>query len=388
MAEQGIPMSVRRLIAEADLALLNVSEFCVVHGISRWSFYSIRKRFDSDGEAGLELRSRAPNKVPNKTPFEVEDMIVKKRKELDNDGLDAGPETIRWHLQQGWDSDGPVPSVATIWRILRARGFIVPDPSKAPNKKCKRFEADRANQVWQIDGTDHDLADGKTVKIINIIDDGSRLVPASQAHRVESFDAVWSTACAGATAVGWPERFLSDNGKANIKLEGPLAEIGVVTGHSRPHHPQTCGKVERFHQTQAKWLAKQPAVRTLDELQGLLDEFRAIYNNERPHRAIGRKTPAQRWDEMAKSGPADQPLNIDATKITRTTVASNGIVPSGLYAISVGNRYAGKQATTIITGTSAWVFIGTKLIRKLTVDPTKRVQPLHQRRGRPQRSAT
>ena len=370
----GIPMSVRRLIADVDLESLCVTEFCVTHGISRWSFYSIRKRFEVEGEAGLELRSRAPRRVANKTPADVEDEIVSWRKELEGKGLDAGPATIRWHFEQHWDRVCVVPSEATIWRILKARGFIVADPSKAPCKQWKSFAAERANEVWQIDGTDHELVSGQIVKIINIVDDGSRLNVGAQTHLTESFDAVWSTACSGAETVGWPERFLSDNGKANVKLQGPLAELGIAMGHSKPYHPQTCGKVERFHQTQTKWLAKQPPAPDLEALQDLLDEFRHIYNHERPHRAIGRKTPATVWASMPKSGPAASPLQTPAT-IAHTKVATNGIINTGSYQISVGKIHAGKTATTLITESQAHIFANGELIRRLTIDPNKRTQP-------------
>jgi len=379
-----IPMSVRRLVAEVDTALINVSAFCVEHGISRWSFYDIRRRFLASGEAGLEYRSRAPKIVANKTGPEVEEQIVKLRKELSDEGLDAGAETIRTHLLDRLDLNVGVPSSSTIWRILKSRGFIDDDPTKAPRKKYRSFQAERANEVWQIDGTTYELSTGNEVKIINVIDDGSRLNAASQAHPSESFAAVWQTVCAGGNATGFPQRFLADNGKANNKLEEPLAALGISMGHSRPYHPQTCGKVERFHQTQAKWLAARPPAATLEELQDLLDVFRHIYNHQRPHRSINRKTPAHRWAEMAKSGPAGQPLNLTArTTITHSKVAAAGGVASAGYIISIGSRYATQTATTIITGTRAHVFIGPELIRQLDINPTKRVQPMYNRKGHP-----
>ena len=167
-------MSVRRLIGEVDVWSVNVSAFCVEHGIGRSSFYAIRRRFAAEGEAGLERRSRAAELIANKTPVETENEIVRLRKRLDDDGLDAGPATIRWHLEQDWDRERPVPSEATIWRILKAGGFIVADPSKRPKRSFRSFAAERANEVWQIDGTTWALADQTEVKIINIIDDGSR----------------------------------------------------------------------------------------------------------------------------------------------------------------------------------------------------------------------
>ena len=121
-------MSVRRAIVEASLDGLNVSAFCREHGISRDRFYVLRRRFEAEGEAGLEPRSRAPGRVANRTLASVEDAIVEVRKRLTDDGFDAGPETIRWHLINRGVTN--VPSVSTIWRVLTRRGFVTPDPKK------------------------------------------------------------------------------------------------------------------------------------------------------------------------------------------------------------------------------------------------------------------
>src|SRR5689334_13206617 len=128
MAREEVPMSLRRLVVEVDVDSLNVAQFCRDHAISTWFFWDLRRRYAAEGEVALEPRSRAPKRVANKTPVAIEDLVVAKRKELDDAGLDAGPATIRFHLRRVKG----VPSEATIWRILSARGFIVADPSKAP----------------------------------------------------------------------------------------------------------------------------------------------------------------------------------------------------------------------------------------------------------------
>src|SRR5690348_5249739 len=98
MAGRDVPMSVRRLIVEIDVDGLNVRQFCREHGISTWFFYDLRRRYARDGDAALEPRSRAPRRVANRISDDVEDAIVALRKELRDEGLDAGPATIRWHL--------------------------------------------------------------------------------------------------------------------------------------------------------------------------------------------------------------------------------------------------------------------------------------------------
>jgi transposase InsO family protein len=378
-----IPMSVRRLIADVDVKKLNVTKFCKEHGIGRSSFYEIRKRVDVEGESGLELRSRAPDTVANKTPVVVEDRIVELRKSLADDGLDNGAATIWWHLTE--EECEQVPSESTIWRILTRRGFVTPDPTKS-RRVYKRFEAGRANEMWQIDGTDHTLRNGKVVKIINVIDDGSRVLAGARAHPTESKTAAFDALCVGATVWGWPQIVLSDNGKGLTALKPALAVLGVTKIESSPYHPQTCGKVERFHRTQQKWLASQPAAESIEELQILLDEFTIIYNEQRPHRSVGRRPPVKRWNALPKSGPANQPLNIDTTNIVDRRVARNGAVAANQKLISVGSRLAGETVTVITTGLTCHIFHKGDLIRTLTIDPDKRVQPIYDRPGAPRRT--
>ena len=377
-------MSVKRLIVTIDPASINVSEFCRRHGISRAFFYETRRRYAVEGDTGLEPRSRAPRSSPSKTPVEVEDRIVELRKELDNTGLDAGPATIRWHLEQhpGLDT---VPSVATIWRILTARGFITPEPRKRPNRSWQRFEADRANELWQIDGTNWVLPDDTVVKIINIVDDHTRVVIASRAHRSESTRAAQATFLAGVDRWGIPERLLSDQGRGFAGLDPVLAGLGVARSRSRPYHPETCGKVERFHQTLKHWLDKQPATHDMAGLQSQLDTFAGIYNTRRPHRSLGRRIPAEVFATAAKSGPTDRPLSPPARTSVHQGVVTGGAVRVGGIYIAVGAEHNGQTGDVITTGTRCDVFIGTRHIRTLTIDPTRRRQPLHPRPGRPRK---
>jgi transposase InsO family protein len=374
-------MSLRRTIVEVDLARLNVTEFCREHGVSTWFFYNVRRKHAADPDAPLEPRSRAPRRVANKTSPEVEDAIVAKRKELRDASLECGPATIAWHLR---DLPG-VPSESTIWRILTARGFIVADPSKAPKSAGRRFAMERANESWQLDDTGWDLADGTEVKILNIVDDCSRLLADTVAMVSCTGDRALRVVLDAGAELGLPERVQSDNAKAFREILVPaLADLGVAAARSRPRHPQTNGKVERFHQTLKKHLRGLPRAATIDELQAQLDRFGHIYNHERPHRSIGRRTPAEVWAETPKSGPSNRAL-------TAPTTTTHSIVKGGMakaasrYRITVGAAYNGTEASAVITGTTCHVFVDGHLVRKLTIDPTREHQPLHDRRGRPTR---
>ncbi len=376
-------MSVRRLIVEVDLDGLNVTKFCREHGISTWLFYQLRKRYAAEGAAGLEARSRAPKNVANRTPEWIEQEIVDLRKELDNDGLDAGAATILFHLQDRLGPGVTPPSEATIWRILTRRGFITPEPDKAPKHAYRTFAAERANECWQLDDITWELSDASEVKIITLIDDCTRLCPGLSATETVNGDSAFTAFTAAADRWGWPERFLSDNAKAyKHTLAAAVGALGVDHRHGRSRHPQTQGKVERFHQTLQKWLRAQPPAATLEELQTQLDAFCDIYNNQRPHRAIGRRTPAAVYAQTPKTGPADRPIGTP-TSIHHVTVHNGICHVNKRYSISIGARYNTQQATIIITGTSCHIFIAGRLIRHLQLDPTRRYQNLYHRPGRP-----
>ena len=340
-------MSVRRLIVELDPSTLNVTAFCREHRVSTWFFWDLRRRHAREGDAVLEPKSRAPHRPAGRTPAEIEEAIVAKRKELDDAGLDCGPATIAFHLR---DLPG-VPHESTIWRILTARGLIVADPSKAPKHSGRSYTAPRANECWALDDWGWSLADGTTVQILDVLDDHSRYAVACTAMPTCTGTAAFEVIAAAAVFVGWPQRFWSDNARAFTgTLAAALMPLGVAASHTRPYSPPSNGKVERFHQTVQKWLAKQPPAATIAQLQAQLDRFRTIYNTQRPHRALDRRFPADVWTAAPKSGPADRPLTTPTT-IHHSTIHS-GASNAGHYRISIGTAYNGQRALTIITGTA------------------------------------
>jgi transposase InsO family protein len=377
------------MIVEVSVDGLNVREFCAAHGVSTWFFYDLRRRYRLEGEAVLAVGSRAAKRVANRTPPDVEELIVALRKQLGEEGLDSGPATIRHHLglalaERG---DGRSPSEATIWRVLGRRGFITAQPEKAPKCAHRRFVAGRANECWQVDDTGWELDDGREVKIINILDDCSRVAVASVAMRTVNSERALEAILAGAARWALPERMLADNGPPyRDTLAAGLAQLGVAFGHSRLYHPQTCGKVERFHQTLKQFLAAHDPPANLAHLQALIDRFVALYNHQRPHRGIGRAIPAQVWTDTPKSGPANHRLDTP-TRIYHGTVTKTGVIEVGKHhhqpgqdrrpsMIQLGSAHRGKPATVVITGTACHVFSGGHLIRRLTLDPTRRYQRL------------
>jgi transposase InsO family protein len=364
-----------------------IEELAKAHGVHRSWLYKLLARQRREGPVGLEPRSRRPKRSPTRTASVWEERIVKLRKELHDTGVDSGAETIRYHLCKRHRST--VPSVSTIWRILKARGFVVPQPQKRPKSSWKRFAAELPNECWQADVT-HVVAGDLVFEVLNIIDDHSRLCVASRAFvRVKAPDVV-RTLHKAAQKWGYPESFLSDNGLVFSSrarhgivghLEMALLALGIASKHSRPYHPQTCGKVERFHQTLKKYLAKQEPAQTKKQLQSQLDRFCTYYNTVRPHRSIGRRTPVEAFFARESSYPRGPKVDCSGYKVRTDKVDKGGTVTlrykGRLHHIGIGAAYKGWRVVMLVAGRDIRVvgFDGSPL-RHLTLDPTKDYQPI------------
>ena len=356
------------------------------YGVSRRWIITLVQRYLAEGDQGLVPRSRRPRTSPRQTPREIEDEIVAIRKELDKDGHEAGAATIAAHLQQ---RHGASPAVSTIWRILTARGFVVAQPHKRPKSSYLRFAAEQPNERWQSDITHWQLADGTDVEILHWLDDHSRLLLASTARAVFKGLDVEASYRLIAAHYGDPASVLSDNGavytgryrrRGRVALEVTLHARGVVFTHSRPYHPQTCGKVERVHQTVKKHLATRPPATTIDDLQRQLDAFRDYYNTRRPHRALRRRTPQQAYTARPKAAASGQPLTDGHYRVRHDTIDTNGKLTlrynSRLHHIGIGRRHAGK--TVLILAHDKHIRIITTsgtLLRDFQLDPTRDYQP-------------
>lgn len=302
-----------------------IAELAKAHGVSRGWLYKLLARYSREGPAGLEPRSRRPRHSPTRIAGRWEDDIAAVRKELLSAGFDAGAATIRFHLaQQHTDA----PSVSTIWRVLKARGFITPQPHKRPKSSWVRFAAEFPNECWQADVTHVQGAGGAVFEVLNIIDDHSRLCIASRAFATTRAPDVIRTLHKAAATWGYPETFLTDNGlifgahhqhQMAGSLELELLSLGIRSKHSRPYHPQTCGKVERFHQTLKKYLARQDPPHTRKQLQAQLDRFAACYNSTRPHRAHRPPHTRRRLRRPGKGPPHRPPASTPPATASATT---------------------------------------------------------------------
>lgn len=367
----------------------SVKEVCESHGISRSWLYELIARYRELGDEGLRPRSKRPRSSPMRAPVFVEDEIVALRKELTDRGVDAGAHTIHYHLERRYRRRRrAAPSVATIWRVLTRRGFVVPQPHKRPRSSWRRFQAELPNECWQADTTHWALADGTDVDILNVIDDHSRLLVASRAFKTAKAADVVETFHLGVSERGVPASMLTDNGaiftaesrNGACAIELELLALGVDYKHSRPYHPQTCGKVERFHQTLKKWLTKQRRPATVAGLQAQLNRFAHYYNTVRPHRALNRRTPAQAFAARTKAKPRRPGITLPAEhRVRRDRVDSGGNVTlryqSKLRHLGVGRRYAATRVILLVADRDVRVINHDgELLAEFTINPTKDYQ--------------
>jgi transposase InsO family protein len=375
----------RYLVEAHVLGGRSVSELAAAHGVHRSWIYKLLARYRDGGYEALEPRSRRPRSCRHGTPPEVVEAIVELRSELQSEGHDAGAETIAYHLAQ---QKKDVPSLSTIWRILRREGLVVSQPQKRPRCSLIRFQAELPNEMWQADVTHWELSGGQHAEILNVIDDHSRLFLASEAFSTVKARDVVDVFHGAAELHGLPASFLSDNGavfsatprKGKVLLQAELERLGIAAKNSRPYHPQTCGKVERLHQTLKRFLDAQEPAATLKELQGQLDGFVHYYNNVRPHRALHGRTPLQAYSARLKARPAAVEPDTHF-RVRNDTVDAHGKVSlrymSRLHHIGLGRAHKGRRVKLLIADQSIRVITAEgELLRELTLDPSRDYQPL------------
>ncbi len=343
---------------------LSVTDAAAQYGISRRHLHRLLARYRQDGLDGLEPRSRAPLTSPQQVTDRVRDRVVHLRQALTAAGTDAGPVTIAWHQRQEGLS---APSTSTIRRILHTAGLITPEPRKRPRSSYVRFEADQPNQTWQSDFTHWRLHDGTDVEILNWLDDHSRLLLSCTAHRPVTGKSVVDTFLATIDAYGPPASTLTDNGRVYTARHGGgrnefeyvLAALNITQKNSSPNHPQTQGKIERFHQTLKRWLAARPRAATLPELHAQLDQFRNYYNTHRPHRARDGLTPAAAYAAAPKAAPAGTRPNAGHYRVRHDHVDPNGKISfrraARMHHLGIGAEHRGTAVLLLADDTTVTV---------------------------------
>ena len=320
---KSLPPSIRRQIIEFDPFAADgpsVSEFCQRLNISRPSFYNIRRRFLHEGNTALNPRSSAPKNPVRIFDQPTTEIVLRIRSRLKKEGWDNGPKSIWFTGVDTGEFMGPVPSVATIARILASSGVTNANPRKRPRSAWLRFSRSAAMEMWQLDAFEYRLSTtkcagelGTKVTVYQLLDDSTRFDVGTMcfADPENGTDAITALSAAF-TEHGVPQELLSDNGNAfsqarrgNISAtERFLADRGCLGITGRGSHPQTQGKNERSHQTILRFLDAN-APDNLDRLTALIADFRNYYNYRRRHQALpGSMTPGQAW-EAAEHHPTD-----------------------------------------------------------------------------------
>ena len=379
----------RLVITAVVLEGRSQAEVARSYGVSRSWVSRLVARYRAEGEAAFAPRSKRPKASPLAIPPDLVDRIVTLRMTLTSQGLDAGPRTIAWHLEH---HHGTRVSPATISRHLLRLGLVEPQPKKRPRSSYVRFEAAMPNECWQSDFTHYRLSDEQTcdVEILTFLDDHSRTALHVSAHQRVTGRIVTDSFLATVGIYGVPASTLTDNGMVFTTrfsggtggrngFETELRRLGVTQKNSRPNHPTTCGKVERFQKTMKKWLAaKEVQPTSLTELQQLLDDFRAHYNESRPHSSLEhRSTPATAYKARPKATPGGRDDDSHA-RVRRDKVDKAGKVTlrinGDLHSIGIGRTHAGTHVLLLVHDLDVHVIDAStgELFRALQIDLSRR----------------
>ena len=288
-------------VVEALAGEKSMSQLCREYEVSRPTGYKWLRRY----QAGEPLRdqSHASRRHPNRTPPEVEALLVAARNRHPTWG---GRKLVRYLEDQGYSG---LPAASTATEILRRHGLISPEESEK-HTPYRRFQMERPNQLWQMDFKGHfALTDGTRCHPLTISDDHSRRLLCLDAYDNERWPSVQGSLLRVFQENGLPEAILSDNGppwgdNANgyTPYEVWMMQLGILPIHGRPLHPQTQGKEERFHRTLKEDVLRRCAFADLLQTQTVFDAYRAEFNQERPHAALGYDVPDRHYT------PSPRPL--------------------------------------------------------------------------------
>lgn len=304
-------------VAAAIQKEISFSQLCKEYGISRKTGYKWLARYYQEGT--LSERSRKPHNMPNRTPPEMEQILLEERTEHPT----WGPRKLERHLlDQGY---ADIPSKSTIGNILKRNGRIEPEASEAATP-FMRFERKKPNELWQMDHKgDFGLLDNSRCFPLTVLDDMSRFDLCLHACSGTNHTEFWPVFMRLLEEYGLPDSILCDNGKPWGDSRGGITtfdvrmmRMGVLPIHGRPLHPQTQGKEERFHRTLKNDLIKRKAFTDIQDAQKAFNIWRNEYNNERPHEALNLDVPSKHYKASKKTLlEYDKPVEYESGKNLR-----------------------------------------------------------------------
>jgi transposase InsO family protein len=295
MGEQRVKFVVRAASGKESMTAL-----CREFGVSRPTGYRWRRRFERTGSVTAVVeRSRRPAHSPSQTTARNEERVVELRREYG-----WGAKKLEVLLRE----EGEPLMVVTINRILKRRGLVRKKDSHPP--ALQRFERGAPNELWQMDGKGEYRGGDGTCYPLSILDDHSRYAVGLYSLRAFRAEEIYPCVVRTFERYGVPEAMLMDrgsvwwgskNGYGLTWLSVRLIEQGIGLHYGRVHHPQTQGKVERFHRTLNEAIRYRGKPQRLAEWAGALEEFRQIYNEQRPHEGLQMKRPAERYRVSSRS---------------------------------------------------------------------------------------
>ena len=351
-------MSGRKELVTLALSVgANMSELCRRSQISRKTGYKWLRRYRERGDEGLRDLSRQPDRSPNRTKREMEQAVLDLRREHPTKGGHVLAQMLK---NRGYEG---VPSKSTITAVLRRHGLI--DPAESTKRQpYKRFEHDEPNQMWQMDFKGHIAMGRGRCHPLTVLDDHSRFSLGLRACGDERSQTVQDQVASIFRHYGMPDTMLVDNGSPwGSDLDHPftaltvwLIQLGVRVVHSRPYHPQTLGKLERFHRSLKAELLAGRTYTDLAHCQSSFDRWRDFYNLERPHHALGLDTPASRYSMSSRPFPESLPaLQYDIDDQVRM-VDINGRISFRGRPFRVGKAFKAKHVALRPTTTDGvWV---------------------------------
>jgi len=307
----------------------NRRELCRRFGIGSRAAYALLARYAKEGDSAFVARSRRPHYSPARTPPHLEQAVI----ELRQQHPAWGARKIARRLIDLGHQDVPTPS--TVTAILHRNALINPEASQAA-QHWQRFEHDSPNALWQIDFKGYFDTDRERCHPLTLLDDHSRFNLALHACRRPDTSNVRTQLISVFERYGLPQRINADNGGpwgSPSNVEHGLTELsiwlirqGIEVSHSAPHHPQTNGKIERFHRSLKAEVLNGRHFDDLSQAQRAFERWREVYNHQRPHEALGMLTPMQRYRASAKAYVHKLPAIEYAPDDIVLTVGWNGFV--------------------------------------------------------------
>ena len=368
-------MGQREEFVQLASRLGNIRLACRRAEVSPTTAYKWMSRYRERGRPGLEDLSRRPFRSPRRSTEQVESAVISMRHEHPA----WGARKIRFRLLAlGRDN---IPASSTVHAILQRRGLI--DPVEAArHRPWQRFEHEAPNRLWQMDFKGHFAMEQRRCHPLTILDDHSRFALALQACPDQTHHTVQERLTQAFRRYGLPDRMSMDNGSPwggkgeFTRLTVWLIRIGVRVSHSRPYHPQTQGKDERFHRTLKRELLSRYSFHDLNHVQHHFDIWRDEYNLERPHEALAMQPPVSRYTPSPRCFPESLPaIEYDSADIVRK-VQNRGEVWLNGRPFEVGNSFVGHHVALRPSSTEGVldVFFAHQKISQIHTNPLP--QPL------------